>query len=178
LDHRTDEQLVNSLRLGSNDAFEELYHRYKRLMYTFCLKLTGDRFLAEDATHDTFIKMQQNINTLIDNSVFRSWLYTIARNQVYKNLKKERSNGKLEEASVWTDETPLTSLESKETSKIMTECMNALKPEYKEVLILREYEQRSYAEIASITGNTESSVKSRLFKARRALAEKLGPYFE
>lgn len=178
MDPRTDEDLVNSLRLGDTDAFEELYHRYKRLMYTFCLKLAGDRFLAEDATHDTFIKMQQNINTLIDISVFRSWLYSIARNQVYKNLKKERSNGKLEEESVWTDETPLTSLESKDTSEIMSKCMNALKPEYKEVLILREYEQRSYAEIASITRDTESSVKSRLFKARRALAEKLGPYFK
>jgi RNA polymerase sigma-70 factor, ECF subfamily len=177
LDPRTDEQLVNSLRLGANDAFEELYHRYKRMIYTFCLKLTGDRFLAEDATHDCFIKMQQNINTLIDNAVFRSWLYTIARNQVYKNLKKERSNGKVEADSVWSDETPLSSVESKETSELMSACMSALKPEYKEVLILREYEQRTYAEIASITGDTESSVKSRLFKARRALAEKLGPYF-
>jgi RNA polymerase sigma-70 factor (ECF subfamily) len=56
--------------------------------------------------------------------------------------------------------------------------MNALKPEYKEVLMLREFEQHSYDEIAIITGNTESSVKSRLFKARKALAEKLKPYFK
>ncbi len=159
------------------DAFEELYHRYKRLMYTFCLKLTGNRDLAEDATHDCFMKMYENIGTLNDPSVFRSWLYTIARNQVYKNLKKERSNGKLEEDTAWSDDTPLGLAESKDTSAIVSQCIGALKTEYKEVLILREYEQRSYAEIAAITGDTESSVKSRLFKARKALAEKLGPYF-
>jgi RNA polymerase sigma-70 factor (ECF subfamily) len=52
-----------------------------------------------------------------------------------------------------------------------------LKPEYREILTLREFEQLTYAEIANITGDSESSVKSRLFKARRALADKLEPYF-
>ncbi|HEY6951070.1 MAG TPA: RNA polymerase sigma factor [Bacteroidota bacterium] len=173
----TDEQLVTNLRHGMTDAFEELYNRYKRLIYTFCLRLSGNRFLAEDATHDSFLKMYQNIQTLDDTLAFRSWLYAIARNQVYKNLKKERSNGELDEDTAWSHDTPLTLTESKDTSTIVVHCIDGLKPEYKEVLILREYEQRTYAEIAAITGDTESSVKSRLFKARRALAEELGPYF-
>ena len=174
----TDEQLVNNLRNGMSNAFEEIYYRYKRQIYTFFLTLAGNQFLAEDATHDCFMKMYQNIDMLSDPSVLRSWLYTIARNQTYKILKKERGNGRLEEDSVWSPDTPLSLAESKDTSRIVSECIDALKPEYKEVLILREYEQRSYAEITAITGDTESSVKSRLFKARRALAEKLEPYFE
>jgi RNA polymerase sigma-70 factor (ECF subfamily) len=172
-----DEDLVQGLQLGDIDAFEELYHRYKRHIFTFCLKLTGDRFLAEDATHDAFIKMYQNIASLSDSSLFHSWLYAIARNQVYDLLKRGRSNGKLDDASIWSEETPLDLTESNDTSAIVSACIDALKPEYREVLLLREYEQRSYAEIAAITGDTESSVKSRLFKARRALAEKLKPYF-
>ncbi len=173
----SDEELVEKLRRNEPTAFEEFYHRYKRTIYTFCLKLTGERFSAEDAAHDAFIKMQQNINTLSDPSLFKSWLYAIARNRVYKNLKKERRNGSVDVDTVWSSETPLSIAEKTETSVIVNKCIDALKPEYKEVLILREYEQYSYAEIAAITGDTESSVKSRLFKARKALAEKLGPYF-
>jgi len=175
---QTDEQLIESLRDGNMDAFEELYHRYKRHIYTFCLKLTGDRFLAEDATHDTFLKMHHNIATLSDVRLFRSWLFTIGRNGVFKTLRRHQRNGSLDEESIWTDETPLTIATDDETAAIITSCIDSMKPEYKEVLLLREYEQRSYEEIAMITGNTESSVKSRLFKARKALAEKLKPYFK
>jgi RNA polymerase sigma-70 factor (ECF subfamily) len=178
LNAQSDEQLVNDLRLGLEDAFASLYERYKRSIYSFCLKLSADRFLAEDATHDTFIKMQQNIHTLNNVSIFRSWLYTIARNQVYKLLHKQKSNGRLIDELVWSDDNPDIALELSEEREIIAQCINALKPEYREVLTLREFEQLSYTEIAVITGDSESSVKSRLFKARRALAVKLKPYFK
>ena len=126
---------------------------------------------------DTFMKMQQNIHTLNDVSVFRSWLYTIARNQVYKLLHKQKSNGRLTDELVWSGDHPDIALEVSEEREIIAQCINALKPEYREVLTLREYEQLSYTEIAIITGDSESSVKSRLFKARQALAKKLKPYF-
>jgi RNA polymerase sigma-70 factor (ECF subfamily) len=178
LEVQSDEQLVESLRRGDEDAFEEIYHRYKRHIFTFCLKLTGDRSLAEDATHDTFLKMYHHVETLTDASVFRSWLFTIARNEVFKMLRKHNKNGAVDAESVWTDETPFTFTQTNETRAIVAGCIDALKPEYKEVLLLREFEQQSYEEIAVITGCTESSVKSRLFKARKALAEKLKPYFK
>jgi RNA polymerase sigma-70 factor (ECF subfamily) len=166
------------LRNGSMDAFEELYHRYKRHIFTFCLKLTGDRLLAEDATHDTFVTMHRHIGTLNDVGLFRSWLFTIARNGVFKQLHRQQRNGSFNEENVWTDETPLTLVENNDSAALVALCIDALKPEYKEVLLLREYEHHSYGEIARITGNTESSVKSRLFKARKALAERLKPYFQ
>ncbi len=177
MESHTDEQLIEDLRQGDAAAFEELYHRFKRVIYLFCLKLTGERFSAEDATHDTFLKMRQNIESLSDPSRLKSWMYAIARNQVYKNLKKERRNGSVDASSVWSSDTPHSLAEADNTASIVNQCIDALKPEYKEVLLLREYEHYSYAEIADITGDTESSVKSRLFKARKALAERLDPYF-
>ena len=177
MDSPTDEELIQNLRQGDMQAFEELYHRYKRHIFTFCLKLTGDRMLAEDTTHDTFIKMHRSIDSLSDVRLFRTWLFTIARNGVFNQLRKGHRNGSVEDGSVWTDETPLSLTERTETSAIVSACISGLKAEYKEVLILREYEQKSYEEIAAITGNSESSVKSRLFKARKALAQKLRPYF-
>jgi RNA polymerase sigma-70 factor, ECF subfamily len=177
LSAQSDEQLVYNLKLGLQDAFASLYERHKQHIFSFCLTLSADRCLAEDATHDTFIKMQQCIHTLRDDSVFRSWLYTIARNQVYTLLHKQKSNGKLTDELVWSGEQPDAAAESLEEREMISLCINALKPEYREILTLREFEQLTYAEIANITGDSESSVKSRLFKARRALAEKLEPFF-
>jgi RNA polymerase sigma-70 factor (ECF subfamily) len=178
LEFQSDEQLIENLRRGNADAFEKLYHRYKHHLFSFCLKLMGDRSLAEDATHDAFLKMYHNVDTLTDTRVFRSWLFTIARNEVFKMLRKHQRNGRLDSETVWADETPLTFAQNTETKSIIARCIDALKPDYKEVLLLREYEQRSYEEIAAITRSTENSVKSRLFKARKALAEKLKPYFK
>jgi RNA polymerase sigma-70 factor (ECF subfamily) len=177
LESRTEDELVQGVRRGDAEAFEELYHRYKRHIFTFCLKLTGDRSLAEDATHDAFLKMYHNVGTLTDTGSFRSWLFTVARNEVFKILRRHHRNGTVDAESVWTDETPLTFTQTNDTTAIVTACMDSLKVEYREVLLLREYEQHTYEEIAAITGSTESSVKSRLFKARKALAEKLKPYF-
>ena len=178
MESQSDEQLVEQLRRGNADAFGELYHRYKAHIFTFCVKLTGDRSLAEDAAHDTFLKMYHNAKTLTDPSSFRSWLFTIARNEIFKMLRKHHRNGTVDAETVWIDETPLTFAQENETKAIMKICIDSLKVEYREVLLLREYEGQSYEQIASITGATESSVKSRLFKARKALAEKLRPYFE
>ncbi len=173
MDTQSDEQLVADLRLGLMDAFTALYERYRRSIYSFCLQMTADRLLAEDATHDTFIRMFDNIRSLNDPSVFRSWLYAIARNQVYKILQKQKPNGRLTDDVVWSGEMPDAALESAEEREMIDCCIKALKLEYREVLTLREFKQLSYAEIAAVTGATESSVKSRLFKARNALAEKL-----
>lgn len=174
---QSDEQLVEQLRRGDRGAFEELYHRYKRHVFRFCVKLTGDRSLAEDAAHDTFLKMYQGITSLADPMLFRSWLFTIARNEVFHIIRKRHSNGALDCDSVWSGGTPLTLAQENETKAIMKKCIDSLKVEYREVILLREYEGQSYEEIAAITGKSESSVKSRLFKARKALAEKLKPYF-
>jgi RNA polymerase sigma-70 factor (ECF subfamily) len=178
LDLQSDEQLVVKLRDGSPDAFAELYQRYKRYIFTFCLGLTGDRSSAEDATHDTFLKMYSSIHTLNNPELLRSWLYSIARNGIYKQLSRNQRNGSLEDESVWIEETPLNIAERQDVREIMSACVETLKAEYREVLYLREYERHSYEEIAVITGDSVSSVKSRLFKARRALAQKLKPLFK
>jgi len=93
-------------------------------------------------------------------------------------VSRNQRNGSFEEESVWVEETPLIIAERREVREIMSACVEMLKAEYREVLYLREYEQHSYEEIAVITGDSVSSVKSRLFKARKALAQKLKPFFK
>jgi RNA polymerase sigma-70 factor (ECF subfamily) len=77
------------------------------------------------------------------------------------------------ENEVWDEESPLDRMVERERAAVVQHCVSLLRPAYREVLILREYEHLSYSEIARITGATESAVKSVLFKARNAIAKKL-----
>jgi RNA polymerase sigma-70 factor (ECF subfamily) len=93
-------------------------------------------------------------------------------------IRKRRRNGQIDVDSVWQDETPHDQYVNLERSEIVNGLLDSLKREYREVLILRAYEDLSYSEIAAITGDSESSVKSRIFKARKAMSDKLKEYYE
>jgi RNA polymerase sigma-70 factor (ECF subfamily) len=173
----SDGQLVRLLQQGDAIAFGVLYEKYKKSIYWYCFRLLRDEQAAEDATHDTFLRIRSGIHSLINPESLRPWFFRIARNEVMQMLRKTRRNGRIENDNVWDDETPFEKYEQVETQELVRQSLEQLKTEYREVLILREFEQLSYTEIAEVTGATESSVKSRIFKARKALLKRLTPYF-
>jgi RNA polymerase sigma-70 factor (ECF subfamily) len=174
---QSDEQLLLQLRKGDAHAFELLYRRYRQPVYAFCLRLLGNESRAEDAAEETFLKMYNAIDSLATPAAFRSWLYRIARNEALMMMRQRRNTIEATDDTVWNDETPLTLLTGKDTTHIIQELLGKVKVEFREVLMLREENQLSYAEIAVATGLTESVVKSRIFKARKSLAIRLAPLF-
>ncbi len=173
----TDSVLVAKLQQGDRLAFAELYERYKTSIYSYCLRLLTDSQIAEDSTHETFLKMFSECRSLRSPEFLRPWLFRIARNEVFTRIRKSRRNGHVDDEAVWDTDTPHERFVTNETSEIVRRLLHELKQEYREVLVLREYEQMTYSEIADVTETTESSVKSRIFKARKAMTEKLKPYF-
>ena len=177
-----DEVVVNQVRAGNASAFGELYEKYRSSVFVYCYRLLQSQTNAEDALQNSFMNAYQSISTLDDPAAFKYWLFIIARNEVYTLIRKSRSNGQLksleDSENVWAEETPLTQAVQTNMTDIVQALLGQLKTEYREVLVLREYDQLTYAEIAAVTGDTESSVKSRIFKARRALTRKLKPYFK
>lgn len=171
------EQTLWRLRSGDETAFAHVYQQYKARVYGYCYRLLRNEQDAEDATQEAFLKVMKSIATLEKAESFRSWMFTIARNEAYAILRRTKNINGIESDELWAEETPHEELIGKETTQLVQHFLNLLKPVYREVLMLREYEQLSYAEIARVTGDTESSVKSRIFKARKALTEKLKPYF-
>ena len=93
-------------------------------------------------------------------------------------LRKKRAVPLGDDDVVWEKETPFELLLQSEEKEIVEHVLGELKPEYREIILLREYESLSYEEIASVTSTTISAVKSRLFKARKALVKKLRPLFQ
>jgi RNA polymerase sigma-70 factor, ECF subfamily len=175
-----DRHLIEEFQGGDEFAFVSLYNRYKGPIFAFCYKMVGDRELARDVMQETFLRVYENRDRLSNTVAFKSWLFTIARNQCLNQLRKDRWQVPLEDGQdvAGRGDTPISSLEKSERVALVTRHINELKPDYREVIVLREYQNLSYEEIAAITRSTISAVKSRLFKARRKLGTMMAPFMD
>ncbi|MBX2818170.1 MAG: RNA polymerase sigma factor [Rhodothermaceae bacterium] len=175
-----DRALIEEFQAGEDYAFSALYFRYKDAVYAFCVKMLLNKEIAQDVTQDTFLRIYENRKRLLKTDSFKSWLFTIARNQCLNQLRRNNWQIPLDPDMVHpkmiTDakKTPAAELEKSEKIYLVNRFLAELKPDYREVIILREYQNMSYEEIAIVTRSTLSAIKSRLFKARR----KLGVYLE
>ncbi len=172
-------KLIEAFRNGDDFAFVSLYNRYKGPIYTYCVRMLLDREAAQDAMQETFLRIYENRKRLLNTASFRAWLFTVARNQCLNHLRTAKRRVRLDERMAARLEAPGSGpLEKWEQIALVTHFLGLLKPEYREVIVLREFQNMSYAEIAAVTRSTMSAVKSRLFKARRKLAQSMEPLIQ
>ncbi|MEM6286194.1 MAG: RNA polymerase sigma factor [Bacteroidota bacterium] len=174
-----DPALIDAFRQGDEFAFVALYDRYKGAVYAYCAKMLLDRAAAEDMLQETFARAYEHRDRLLNSTSFKAWLFTIARNQCLNVLRKRGREVPFapdapEPASPGA--TPFANLLKSEQADLVSRTLAGLSPEYREVVVLREYQNLSYDEIAAVTKTTVSSVKSRLFKARRKIGAALRPW--
>jgi RNA polymerase sigma-70 factor, ECF subfamily len=176
---RTDADLARAFQDGDDRAFSILYDRYKRHLYVFALKMLSETDAASDLVQDVFLRVYERRQQLHQPESFRSWLFAIGRNRCLSQLRQNRGRVPMDEApeEALATEAPADGAEAEEELGLVRRALAGLKVEYREVLVLREYQDLSYREIAEITESTESAVKSKIFKARRALHESLKPAF-
>ena len=171
-----DQHAIEAFQGGDEFAFVSLYNRYKGPVYAFCYKMLLDPAAAQDVLQDTFLRVYENRNRLMRTRSFKAWLFTIARNQCLNHLRRSGRQVALTSApEAAMGRTPVAEMEKSEQVALVNRFLAQLKPDYREVLILREYQNLSYDEIAAITRSTLPAVKSRLFKARRKLAAFMEP---
>lgn len=171
---RTDEDLMGSFQEGDENAFVELYDRYNRRLYGYCVKMLGDRVLAQDLFQEIFIRVSRKRHHFRGGN-FSGWLFAIARNQCLNALRDTVSHTSLDDvgAVLAAPEDELYD----ETSEILKEAIEKLPEEMKEALVLRVYSGFSYQEIAEITGAKLATVKVRIHRAKLRLHDMLQPYF-
>ncbi len=172
---------------GDAEAFGEIYRLLRDSIYGFAFRMTNENVIAEDITQDVFmffIRYPEKFD--ISRGTLFSFLCGVARNKIFNHLKKsgtrrEANNFETIDFENLTDgngRSPLKILLDKEFSAKVKESVAALSPFQREVLLLREMEDFSYEEIARITETEIGVVKSRLFRARRTLANELAPYLK
>ncbi|WP_212939172.1 RNA polymerase sigma factor [Paenibacillus antibioticophila] len=181
----TDSQMIREIKEGNTELYSELMRRYQRKILAFIyhmLKSAHLELLAEDICSETFYKAFRSLHSFREvDASFSTWLYTIARNTVLSELRKQRSsNIPLEESGfvpvASNDEVPEQAVLRNERVGMVREAINNLPEKQRSALILREYEQLDYQEIANILGQSVSAVKSLLFRARSSVKSQLEPY--
>ncbi|MFZ4621322.1 MAG: RNA polymerase sigma factor [Bacteroidota bacterium] len=175
----SDDVLTGQLKNGDLHAGSILYTRHKQAVYSFCLRMLRDPAAAQDAAQETFLKMISKIHSVQQGVTLKSWLFSVARNEVLMVLRRNKiipMESIDTETEAYDADTPLTLSVNSELNEKIREAIAQLKPAYREAYLLRETEGMSYEEIASVTGTTVSAVKSKLFKSRTALHAMLKPY--
>ncbi len=179
----SEESLVRQSQAGDRMAFRSLYELYKDNVYTYCYHLLNrDREETNDAVQEAFVRAFEKIGDLDHEGSFRSWLFVIVRNHVLDRLV---ARGKMRAVRVEDVEQELREpdgpdvlFERSERHSELRSAMALLSPEYREVVLLRDFEGMTYHEIAALLRLTEGAVRARLFKARRKLSKLLGAAME
>jgi RNA polymerase sigma factor (sigma-70 family) len=172
----SDEDLVRAVRRGEIEAFDVLYARYSRRLFSYLLHLVHDRGRAEDLLQDVFLTALRSDALELAPGKFGGWLFTVARNRALSVNRRESRPilVPIEEAPP----TPEAEAAKRETLALLSEAIGALSEQHRDVLILKEVAGLTYRQIAAVQNVPEGTAKSRLHHAirsvRRFFAERTG----
>jgi RNA polymerase sigma-70 factor (ECF subfamily) len=183
-----DQLLVDRVQLGDKKAFGLLVSKYQRKLMRLVSRLVRDQAEAEDVVQEAFIKAYRALPQFRGDSAFYTWLYRIGINTAKNYLVTQgrrmptSTDSDIQEAETFDDgeqlrdiNTPESMLATKQIAETVNIAMEALPEELRVAITLREIEGLSYDEIALAMGCPIGTVRSRIFRAREAIAEKLRP---
>ncbi len=163
---------LHALAKGDPSALGGLYEMYGERIFRYCFRMLGNRSDAEDATAETFLRVLRRSNELRADGAFRTWLFRIARNLCIDKMRQH----KLLELPI---DAQIGGGEERATLKItVQQALTDLPTEYREPLILCDLEDISAKEAAEVLKISVPALKSRLYRGRRALRDKLGGTLE
>jgi RNA polymerase sigma-70 factor (ECF subfamily) len=163
----SDEALMLEFQRGSREAFEELFARYRDPLYGFFRRRLESRSRAEDLTQEVFLAVMRAASRYEPRALVRTYLYGIALKLLFAERRlKHRDAGTAAEPSIAS---------RPDQALWVREALDRLDANDREILMLREYEQLSYGEIAELLRIPLNTVRSRLFRSRMALKSFLEP---
>jgi RNA polymerase sigma-70 factor, ECF subfamily len=186
-----DQKLVEKAQKGDKRAFGVLVEKYHKKLTRLLARMVRDQSEIEDIVQDSFIKAYRAINNFRGDSAFYTWLYRIGINTAKNHLvslgrrPKAMNDVEIEDVENFEDgqelrnlETPENSMMTKEIVATVNDTIESLPDELKEAISLREMDGLSYEEIAELMQCPIGTVRSRIFRAREAIADKLKPLIE
>jgi RNA polymerase sigma-70 factor (ECF subfamily) len=176
--HETDERLMPRIAAGDEEAFVELYRRRQPAIYRYALQMSGSTTVAQDVTQEVFLAVMRGAGDFDPRrGTVAPYLFGIARNLVRRAWRSSGPEAEsLDEAGTAEPEViddPLEGLVARERASSVRRAVSALPPHYREVVVLCELEELSYADAAAAIGQPVGTVRSRLHRARSLLASKL-----
>lgn len=183
----SDEALVVLALDGSEDAFAELVRRYQRRLTAFLAQLVGDADIARELAQEAFIRAWSALSRFDPAYRFSTWLFRIAHNLGIDHLRRRRlqtvsmyrhdADGEEVELAVPDDaKDPLEHVENRALEEGLREAIESLRPEYRELVLLRHFGGLAYQEIAELKGMPLGTVKNKLFRAHSVLRSALASF--
>lgn len=172
----SDEVLIGRIANGDRLAMQVLFARHHVRVYRFVLRLVRNEATAEDLISDVFLDVWRQAGNFEGRSQVSTWLLSIARFKALSALRRKTDmelDDETAEAVADTADDPEVSLAKKNKSEVLRQCLTALSQEHREIIDLVYYHEKSVEEVAAIVGIPEATVKTRMFYARKKLAEVL-----
>ena len=179
----TDNELVEIVRGNDSERYAELIERYQGKLFAYLYRLIGSRQDAEDLLQDVFVKAYKNLRSYDTQRKFSSWIYRIAHNEAVNHIKRKSLRRFIpwENVTAAKDKIEISSAEEgadkawirKEINKEVDEAIDRLPLKYKQVLVLRYYQDKSYEEISEISGKPVNTVGTLINRAKKKLSEEL-----
>jgi len=172
----SDEMLLESIATGGRTAMHVLYSRHNIRVYRFVLRMVRDATMAEDLVSQVFLDVWRTASQFEGRSQVSTWLLSIARFKALTALR-QRKHEDVDQEDVLEiadeSDTPEASLDRNNTSAILRACVAKLSPAHREIINLVYYHEKSVEEVGQIIGIPQSTVKTRMFYARKQLADLL-----
>jgi RNA polymerase sigma-70 factor (ECF subfamily) len=183
-ERREDERLVTASLAGDEDAFAQLVYRYQRRLTAFLCQLVGDVELAKELTQEAFIRAWSALYRYDPKYRFSTWLFRIGHNLGIDHLRRrrlktvpivreDREGDEIEVILVDKAKDPLGHLKNGELAGALREAIEGLRPEYRELVLLRHFGGLSYQDIADLECMPLGTVKNKLFRAHSVLRKEL-----
>jgi RNA polymerase sigma-70 factor (ECF subfamily) len=175
-DEEPDESLMARVAQGDRGAIRVLFGRYQLRVYRFVLRLVGNQATAEDIVSDVFLELWRHAASFEGRARLSTWILAIARNKAVSAMRgridqplEDTMAQAIPDCACTAEET----LDASQRAAILRRCLAQLSPAHREIIDLVYYHEKSVEEVATIVGVAAATVKTRMFYARRRLAERL-----
>lgn len=185
-----DSGLIKRAKGGDSSAFGELVNRYYEMVYAVAFGILRNREAARDTAQEAFLKAHRQLINFEGKSKFKTWVYRIAVNCAIDERRRKKPSESLDATDVSDDENeapviitdphadPREDAHQSDLKVLVAKALESLSPDHRAVLVLREWQDLTYEEIAQTLGLETGTVMSRLFYARKKISELLAPKLE
>ena len=174
IESSTDEQLIERIAGGDQLAMRVLFARHRLRVYRFVLRMVRDETLAEDLVSDVFFDVWRQADRFEARAAVSTWLLAIARFKALSALRRRTDvefNDEMAATIVDPADDPEVALQHKNSAEMLRQCLIKLSPAHAEIIDLVYYHGKSVKEVAEIIGISDATVKTRMFYARKKLAQ-------
>ncbi len=166
-------ELVMKLRQGDNSAYQMMMDQWEKRVFNYALRYANDHHFAMEVVQQTFIQAFEKIDQLKDPAKLKSWIYRIASNNCSsegRKISRRKYTEVNEQALSKVDSSnPARTYERKELKVLVLETLQEIPAEQRQVIIMKEYENLKFREIADILGESENTIKSRMYYGLNAM---------